>query len=89
VVTYRWDTNLVGLLVMVSYLPGSLEVSYTSYRPALIEWLAGMGIIAYGLMLFSVGVRYLRVVDHTIYEEAHVPVAEQVPAQGQTIPTQS
>jgi molybdopterin-containing oxidoreductase family membrane subunit len=88
VVTYRWDTNLVGLLVMVSYLPGSLEVSYTSYRPALIEWMAGMGIIAYGLMLFSVGVRYLRVVDHTIYEEAHVPVAEQVPAHGQTMPSQ-
>jgi Ni/Fe-hydrogenase subunit HybB-like protein len=89
VVTYRWDTNLVGQLVMVSYLPGSLDVSYTSYRPALIEWMAGMGIIAYGLMLFSLGVRYLRVVDHTIYEEAHVPVAEQVPAHGQTIPTQS
>lgn len=88
VVTYRWDTNLVGQLVMVSYLPGNLVVSYTSYRPALIEWLAGMGIIAYGLMLFSVGVRYLRVVDHTIYEEAHVPVAEQAPAHGQTIPTQ-
>lgn len=87
VVTYRWDTNLVGQLVMVSYLPGSLDVSYTSYRPALIEWLAGMGIIAYGLMLFSVGVRYLRVVDHTIYEEVHVPVAEQAPAHGQTIPT--
>ncbi len=89
VVTYRWDTNLVGQLVMVSYLPGGLAVSYTSYRPALIEWLAGMGIIAYGLMLFSVGVRYLRVVDHTIYDEAHVPVAEQVPAHGQTIPTRS
>ena len=89
VVTYRWDTNLVGQLVMVSYLPGGLAVSYTSYRPALIEWLAGMGIIAYGLMLFSVGVRYLRVVDHTIYDEAQVPVAEQVPAHGQTIPTRS
>jgi Ni/Fe-hydrogenase subunit HybB-like protein len=88
VAAYRWDTNLVGQLVMVSYLPGNLAVSYTSYRPALIEWLAGMGIIAYGLMLFSVGVRYLRVVDHTIYEEAHVIVAEQAPAHGQTIPTQ-
>jgi Ni/Fe-hydrogenase subunit HybB-like protein len=87
VAAYRWDTNLVGQLVMVSYLPGELAVSYTSYRPALIEWLAGMGIIAYGLMLFSVGVRYLRVVDHTIYDEAHIPVAEQVPAHGQTLPT--
>ena len=89
VVTYRWDTNLVGQLVMVSYLPGDLTVSYTTYRPALIEWLAGMGIIAYGLMLFSVGVRYLRVVDHTIYEEAHATVPETVPAHGQTLPSQS
>jgi Ni/Fe-hydrogenase subunit HybB-like protein len=88
VVTYRWDTNLVGQLVMVSYLPGEPAVSYTSYSPALIEWLAGMGIIAYGLMLFSVGVRYLRVVDHTIYDEAHVTLAEHAPAHGQTIPTQ-
>ena len=87
VVTYRWDTNLVGQLVMVSYLPGELGVGYTSYRPAIIEWLAGMGIVAYGLMLFSIGVRYLRVVDHTIYDEVHVPIAEPVPAQSQTIPT--
>jgi molybdopterin-containing oxidoreductase family membrane subunit len=88
VVAYRWDTNLVGQLVMVSYLPGELAVSYTSYRPALIEWLAGAGIIAYGLMLFSVGVRYLRVVDHTIYDEAQVTLVKHAPAHGQTVPTQ-
>jgi len=69
IVAYRWDTNLTGMFVMVSYLPGDLTVSYTMYRPSIVEWIAGFGIIAYGLTLFSLGVRYLHVVDHRIYEE--------------------
>jgi Ni/Fe-hydrogenase subunit HybB-like protein len=85
VVAYRWDTNLVGLMVMVSYMPGEPTVSYTTYSPSLIEWLAGGGIIAYGLTLFSLGVRYLHVVDHTIYEKEHETVTETVPA-GNTVP---
>ena len=74
VVAYRWDTNLTGLLVMVSYLPGDLTVSYTMYRPSIVEWIAGLGIVAYGLTLFSLGVRYLHVVDHRIYEAEHETV---------------
>jgi len=31
----------------------------------LIEFLAGFGVIAYGIMAVSLGVRYLKVVDHT------------------------
>ena len=84
VVAYRWDTNLSGLLVLVSYLPGELTVSYTMYRPSLIEWLAGLGIIAYGLTFFSLGVRYLRVVDHSLGEAEREP-AVAVP-EGQGIP---
>ena len=71
VVAFRWDTNLIGQLVQVSYLPGEPTVTYTKYVPSLIEWMAGLGIIAYGLTLFSLGVRYLHVVDHTIYEREH------------------
>lgn len=84
VVTYRWDTNLAGLLVMVSYLPGQTMVSYASYHPALIEWLAGGGVIAYGLALFSLGVRYLHVVDHDFYEAEREAI--KVPA-GETAGT--
>lgn len=84
VVAYRWDTNLTGLLVMVSYLPGEPIVSYTMYRPSIVEWMAGLGIIAYGLTLFSLGVRYLHVVDHRYAEEEHESVkiesTEVVPA---------
>jgi Ni/Fe-hydrogenase subunit HybB-like protein len=74
VVAYRWDTNLSGLLVLVSYLPGELTVSYTMYRPSIIEWAAGIGIIAYGVTLLSLGVRYLHVVDHHYAEEEYEAV---------------
>jgi len=68
VAAFRWDTNISGLLVVMSYVPGQPPVAYTSYAPSLIEFLAGAGIIAYGLAAFSLGVRYLRVVDHSLIE---------------------
>ncbi len=64
VVAYRWDTNISGLLVVISYLPGEPTIAYTSYQPSLVEIISGLGILAYGLMTFSLGVRYLKVVDH-------------------------
>jgi Ni/Fe-hydrogenase subunit HybB-like protein len=69
VIAYRWDTNLSGLLVVMSYLPNAPAVSYTSYVPSLIEIVSGLGIIAYGLLAFSLGVRYLKVVDHRLTVE--------------------
>jgi Ni/Fe-hydrogenase subunit HybB-like protein len=74
VVAYRWNINLSGALVVLSYLPGQPTVSYTSYTPSLIEWAIGLGVIAYGFLAFSLGVRYLRVVDHRYTEEEHVTV---------------
>src|SRR5512147_3260322 len=73
VVAFRWDTNITGQLVLMSYVPGA-AITYTSYRPSLIEILAGAAIIAYGLTAFSLGVKYLRVVDHTLIEEEHEKV---------------
>jgi molybdopterin-containing oxidoreductase family membrane subunit len=85
VVAYRWDTNLSGLLVLVSYLPGEPIIRYTMYRPSLIEWLTMLGIVAYGLMFFSLGVRYLHVVDHSIYEQETeaIPEPELIPVREQ------
>jgi Ni/Fe-hydrogenase subunit HybB-like protein len=71
VIAYRWDTNISGLLVVVSYLPGQPTVEYASYHPSLIEYVTGLGVIAYGLLAFSLGVRYLRVVDHRYAQEEH------------------
>jgi Ni/Fe-hydrogenase subunit HybB-like protein len=86
VVAYRWDANLSGLLVLVSYLPGEIAVSYTSYQPSLVEWVTGFGVIAYGLLAFSLGVKYLRVVDHSLVEKEHevvsVKAGEVVTAMG-------
>ncbi len=84
VVAYRWDTNISGLLVVVSYLPGQPAVAYTSYHPSLVEYVTGLGVIAYGLLAFSLGVRYLKVVDHRYTEEeretVRVETAETVSA---------
>src|SRR5512134_500773 len=73
VVAFRWDTNITGLLVVMPYVAGQ-AVAYTSYRPSWIEIVTGAAIIAYGLTAFSLGVRYLRVVDHALIEEEHVKV---------------
>jgi Ni/Fe-hydrogenase subunit HybB-like protein len=69
-VAYRWDTNIVGQLVAFSYLPTQIEPLYTTYTPSLIEVLVGLGVIAYGLLAFTLGVRYLRIVDHSMVPEA-------------------
>jgi menaquinone reductase, integral membrane subunit len=66
VAAYRWDTNLSGLLIVLSYLPGEPVIGYTNYFPSLIEILSGAGVVSFGLMAFSLGVRYLRVVDHQV-----------------------
>jgi Ni/Fe-hydrogenase subunit HybB-like protein len=73
VVAFRWDTNITGQLVLMPYVAGQ-AIAYTSYRPSLIEILTGSAIIAYGLTAFSLGVKYLRVVDHTLVEEEHEEV---------------
>ena len=62
-VAYRWDTNMVGQMVVFSNLPQGLIPLYTKYSPALIEIVVGMGVIAYAMFAFTLGVRYLKVVD--------------------------
>ena len=82
VVTYRWDTNITGQLVLMPWVPGD-SITYTTYRPSLVEILSGAAIIAYGLTALSLGVKYLRVVDHTLIEEEHekIPVESTEPAR--------
>ena len=63
-VAYRWDTNIVSQMVVLNALPQEMIPRYTQYAPSLVEIVAGAGVIAYGLLLFTLGVRYLRVVDH-------------------------
>lgn len=82
VVAFRWDINISGLMVVMPYVPGQ-AIAYTSYRPSLIEILTGSSIIAYGLTAFSLGVKYLRVVDHSLVEAMPETVTER---GGETVP---
>lgn len=63
-VAYRWDTNIVSQLVVFNMIPQELIPRYTSYVPSIYEILAGAGVIAYGVLGFTIGVRYLKIVDH-------------------------
>jgi len=78
VVAYRWNTNLVGQLVVWNQVAGSEIPLFTNYMPSLIEILTGVGVIAYGLLAITCGVRYLNVIDHG--EVVETPVEAAVPA---------
>ncbi len=68
VVAYRWDTNMSGLLVVLYSLPGEPVIGYANYFPSFVEFVSAAGIVAYGVLAFSLGVRYLRVVEHPVDE---------------------
>ena len=70
VVAYRWDTNLAGQMVLLTYLPQEIAARYTDYFPSLVEIVSGLGIVAYGLLAFTLGARYLNVIDHRSAPEA-------------------
>jgi Ni/Fe-hydrogenase subunit HybB-like protein len=63
VIAYRWDTNLSGQLLV--QFPFDTPLQYTTYFPSLVEFGAALGAIALGLFIFTLGVKYLRVVDHS------------------------
>jgi molybdopterin-containing oxidoreductase family membrane subunit len=62
-IAYRWDINMVGQMVVFSSIPQGIIPLYTQYSPALIEIVVGIGVIAYAMFAFTLGVRYLKVVD--------------------------
>ena len=74
-VAYRWDTNIVGLMVTMTSIPQLLTPMYAKYTPSLVEWTTAIGVIAYGLMAFTLGVYYLNVVDHQ--EKGEMEVIER------------
>ncbi len=84
VVAYRWDTNLAGQLVLLTYLPQEIVARYTEYFPSLIEFVTGAGVVAYGLLMLTIGIRFFNVVDHRKVEhkvESPVPQAATAPVQ--------
>ncbi len=78
VVAYRWNIKMVGELTVLTYLPNEIEAIFTSYTPSLIEYITGAGAVAYALLMFTVGVRYLGVVERTPVVEEELPAVEPV-----------
>lgn len=79
-VAYRWDINLVGQVVLAANLPQGITPLFTEYFPSLIEFLVGFGVIAYGLIAFSLGVKFLNIVDHPpMREEVHSHAGSVIP----------
>ena len=66
VVAFRWDVNMSGLLVILTYLPQEINTIYTTYFPSMIEIISGVGVVAYGALAITIGVRYLNLIDHPL-----------------------
>jgi menaquinone reductase, integral membrane subunit len=62
VVVNRWNVTLSGLVVPPDWSPGILGNLYAvSYLPTWTEVIVAVGIIAYALLFFSLGVKYLKI----------------------------
>jgi len=72
VVAFRWDVNMSGLLIILTYLPQEINAVYTTYFPSLIEIISGLGVVAYGALAITIGVRYLNIIDHQSVKEEEV-----------------
>lgn len=83
-VAHRWDTNIVSQLVVFNYVPQQIVPTYTHYVPSLVEIMAGLGVISYGVLAFTLGVRYLRIVDHPP-ETAVVPAQQTTPVSAPAV----
>lgn len=71
VVAFRWDVNMAGQLVILTYLPQEINTIYTTYFPSIIEILSGVGVVAYGVLAVTLGIRYLNLIDHRQAAGAH------------------
>jgi len=60
VVLNRWNVTLSGLVVPPDWSPGILgNVVAVSYTPTITEMMVAGGILAYGLLAFTLGVKFL------------------------------
>jgi molybdopterin-containing oxidoreductase family membrane subunit len=60
IVINRWNVTLSGLVAPPNWSPGVIgSVVAVKYFPSLIEFAVAAGIVAFGLMVFTLGARYL------------------------------
>jgi Ni/Fe-hydrogenase subunit HybB-like protein len=71
VIINRWNITLSGLVAPPHWSPGVLgNTIAVSYFPSLVEISVALGITAYFLLGFTLGVRYLAIYPHTTAERA-------------------
>jgi Ni/Fe-hydrogenase subunit HybB-like protein len=57
----RWNVTLSGFVLPLDWSPGVANVfPLNTYEPALVEWLVALGIVAYSWLVFTLGVRFLK-----------------------------
>ncbi len=60
IVVNRWNVNLSGLIAPPQWSPGVLgNIVATPYIPSWVEVIVSMGVFAYALLGFTLGVKYL------------------------------
>jgi Ni/Fe-hydrogenase subunit HybB-like protein len=60
IIINRWNVTVSGLFVPVSYSPGTLyQLPAGNYFPSLVEWAVVLGILGYGLLMLTLGIRFL------------------------------
>lgn len=59
VVAFRWDITMVGQMIVQSPLSVGIPPSYASYNPSPVEIVTSAGIVSYGLLAISFGIRKL------------------------------
>jgi molybdopterin-containing oxidoreductase family membrane subunit len=60
IIVNRWNVTLSGLIVPLDWSPGVAEVfGVNSYQPSLAEWGVSLGVLAYGILMFTLGLRFL------------------------------
>jgi len=56
----RWNMTLSGFVIPLDWSPGVRDVfPVNQYQPSLIEWGVAVGILAYGGLAFTLGIRFL------------------------------
>lgn len=56
----RWNMTLSGFVVPLDWLPGVRTLDANTYVPNLVEILVSAGIVAYSWLVFSLGLRFIR-----------------------------
>jgi len=84
IVVNRWNVTLSGLIVPPIWSPGVLgNIVAAVYFPSWVEVAVSIGIVGYGLLAFTLGVRYLPLFPEEVPESEEREIATvAVPAVG-------